>query len=47
MGQNPHSVAPMEAVIGDEAPRSLLIGRGSVVAVDLAGWVDPVVRTGS
>jgi hypothetical protein len=27
--------------------RSLLIGRGSVVAVDLAGRVDPVVRTGS
>jgi hypothetical protein len=28
-------------------PRRLLNGRGSVVSVDLAGRVDPVVRTGS
>ncbi len=31
---------------GGSAPRSLLIGRGSVVAVDLAGRIDPMVRAG-
>jgi hypothetical protein len=32
---------------GGHSSRSLLIGRGSVVVVDLADRVDPVVRAGS
>jgi hypothetical protein len=34
-------------IVPQTAPRSLLNGRGSVVAVDLAGGIDPAVRAGS
>jgi hypothetical protein len=37
--------AASQAVAGS-LPRSLLIGCGSVVSVDLAGRVDPMVRAG-